>query len=129
MGKKNKTLGQVEVLAQAWDETLGGISFDEVIIDILVEAVKANPAVKAEGLTDPRTNPKVMARLRRAARKAKKILNANKETVVNIEGVYADVDLRNVKITRDAYYEAAAPLFERIEAPAKAVLEDSGLEA
>merc|ERR1719499_876137 len=71
--KVNKTVGQVEVLSQAWDESLGGSSFDLVITNMLKERAER------EFKQDFSTNYRVMARLRKEAERAKKVLSANNE--------------------------------------------------
>merc|ERR1719320_301453 len=113
-GKRGRTVGQVEILGVAWDEFLGGNRFDGVIVENLIEAVKAHKGIKKEGLTNLRDQPRVMARLKKAARKAKEVLNTIKEYTVHIEGVYKDYDLRGHKLTREVFDEKCADLYKRV---------------
>jgi len=128
MGKRDRTIGQVEILGVAWDEFLGGNRFDSVIVDNLIEAVKAHKDIKKEGLTDVRGEPRIMARLKKAARKAKEVLNTIKEYTVHIEGVYKDYDLKGHKLTREEFDEKCADLYERVLAPIEDAVRQSGLE-
>jgi len=130
LSKKNKTLGQMEVIATAWDENLGGNAFDQVLIADIAEAVGKDKQILSQGYEPEKLGemPKVMARLRTAARKAKEVLNANKDYFVNIEGVFKDADLRGHKITREHFYHLAQKQFDRVLAPVEKVVEISGLE-
>jgi len=128
MGKRDRTIGQVEILGVAWDEFLGGNRFDSVIVDNLIEAVKTHKDIKKEGLTDVRGEPRIMARLKKAARKAKEVLNTIKEYTVHIEGVYKDYDLKGHKLTREDFDEKCADLYERVLAPIEDAVRQSGLE-
>jgi len=128
IGKRDRTVGQVEILGVAWDEFLGGNRFDNVIVENLIEAVKAHKEIKKEGLTDVRGEPRVMARLKKAARKAKEVLNTIKEYTVHIEGVYKDYDLRGHKLTRDEFDEHSADLYKRVLVPIEDAVLQSGLD-
>merc|ERR1719319_1492245 len=127
-GKRDKTIGQMEVLAHSWDETMGGASFDRVIVDNIVEKLKSDPKFVAEGLEDPTTDHRVMARIWKAARKAKEVLNTIKEYTVHIEGVYRDYDLKGHVVSREQFDEEAKPLYDRLLAPIEEAVETSGLE-
>merc|ERR1719320_1338315 len=127
-GKRDRTIGQVEILGVARDEFLGGNNFDGVIVDNLVEAVGTHPEIKKEGIKDIRSEFRVMARLKKAARKAKEVLNTIKEYTVHIEGVYKDFDLKGHKVTREEFNEKSASLYDRILLPVEDAIQQSGLE-
>ena len=76
--KKNKTMGQVEVVSQAWDESLGGSSFDLVITNLLKDRAEKE---FGHSFTE---NFRVMARLRKEAERVKKLLSANKEARIRV---------------------------------------------
>jgi len=126
-GKRNRTIGQVEILGVAWDEFIGGNRFDGIIVENLIEAVKAHKDIKKEGLTDVRAEPRVMARLKKAARKAKEVLNTIKEYTVHIEGVYKDYDLRGHKLSRDEFDEKCEDLYKSVLVPIEDAVRQSGL--
>jgi len=118
--RKNKTVGQVTVLSQAWDETLGGNSFDMV----LVSQLKA--AAEEQLKTDLSQNFRAMGRLREAAKKGKFKLSANKETTVRITSLYEDEDFSH-KVLREDFWSNSQSLFDRVLAPVDIALERSGL--
>merc|ERR1711920_882792 len=105
-----------------------GNRFDSVIVDNLIEAVRAHKDIKKEGLTDVRGEPRIMARLKKAARKAKEVLNTIKEYTVHIEGVYKDYDLRGHILTRDEFDEWSANLYKRVLVPIEDAVRQSGLQ-
>jgi len=128
IGKRARTVGQVEILGVAWDEFLGGNRFDGVIVENLIEAVKTHKEIQKEGLTDIRGKPRIMARLKKAARKAKEVLNTIKEYTVHIEGVWKDYDLRGHILTRDEFDEWSANLYKRVLVPIEDAVRQSGLQ-
>merc|ERR1719471_2529763 len=119
--RKNKTVGQVTVLSQAWDETLGGNAFDMVLVSQLKIAAESDMS------TDFTDNFRAMGRLREAAKKAKFKLSANRETTVRITSLYDDMDFKH-KVTREDFWKSSESLFNRVLAPVEIALERAGLE-
>jgi len=126
--KADKAIGQVEVVAVAFDETLGGTAFDSILVDLLVDEAKVQLKKALGQDVDIRGTHKIMAKLRRAAKKAKHVLNTNLGVPVNIEGLWQDVDLRS-HLTRDIFDKAAEALYARAMVPLLSVMEQTGLEA
>jgi len=124
--KKNKTIGQFEIRATAWDDTLGGIEFDNRIVDYLADRLQQDLAKKGFIDVNVRTQSKTMAKLRKKAQEVKKILSANADTPVYIEGAYKDFDFRG-QLTRDKFIEITRDLLDRAVAPLQAVLQESQL--
>jgi hypoxia up-regulated 1 len=122
--KENKTVGQFEVLAHAYDEGLGGAAFDAILIDELVDQFTALLRKKKHD-DDVRTLPRVMARLRVAAEKCKMVLSANTATPVRIESLLHDIDFMAKEITREWLNTKGAPLLERVLPPLKSVLDEA----
>jgi hypoxia up-regulated 1 len=127
--KTNKTIGQFEVLGHDWDTTLGGLAFDQILTEMMADKLQEQ-LVAAKMDTDVRTIPKVMAKLKKYAEKAKKTLSANDKCPVNIESIYKDLDFRFL-ITREDFIQAAekAGLFDRVKPLVESVLAKSGLNA
>ena len=134
--KTNDGKGAFEVLAQSWDETLGGINFDRAIANIVIErafvalADRKNLNVDfadSEFQDKMRVDPRFTARIMKASGRAKKILSANTETMVSIEGIYDDEDFRTT-ITRDELYEKCGDLFERALKPLENAVASSGYD-
>ena len=107
----------IRVLGAAWDSSLGGTAFTNRLVDMLAKGC----APKA----DPTKDERAMARLRKEATRAKQVLSANKETVVSIEDLVGDYDLRQT-ITRSAFEEHCSDLLERVNLPVLAALERAG---
>ena len=74
--ERNKTYEYVEILAETWEQDLGGANFDDQIVDMLVDAFNSMP--ERAGKADIRTNTRAMKRLFKEAPKVKDILSANK---------------------------------------------------
>merc|ERR1711953_649158 len=119
--RKNKTVGQVTIMSQAWDETLGGNAFDMVLVNQL------KTAAEEQMKTDFTENFRAMGRLREAAKKAKFKLSANRDTTVRITSLYEDTDFK-LKVERDDFWTNAASLFDRVLAPVDIALERAQLE-
>jgi hypoxia up-regulated 1 len=117
-GSKNKTVSQFEVVAKAWDSSLGGFSFDMALTELLADRFNAAWAAKlaksnkpSEG-NDIRKFSRPMTRLRLEALKIKEVLSANNEIPLKIEQLHAEVDLVT-KVTRAELEQACQPLFAR----------------
>jgi hypoxia up-regulated 1 len=118
---KNKTIGQVETIGYSHDTTLGGQSLDNLVLDKFAKATNEQVGPKAGPDFDAYKIPRVMAKLRAAARRTKEVLSANTETPVYIEGVHKDFDLRT-HVSRDELTEMAKPLLARVLAPLEQLL-------
>eukprot|EP00897_Mesotaenium_endlicherianum_P002927 jgi/Mesen1/2662/ME000167S01811 len=112
--------GQLKVLSHAFDRSLGGRDFDEVLYNYFSDQFKENYKI------DVRSNARASLRLRAACEKMKKVLSANPEAPLNIECLMDEKDVRD-KMTRDKFEELAAPILERVKGPCQRALEDSGL--
>lgn len=101
--QKNKTLGQLKVLATSWDETLGGFAF--------TERVAANLEKKSkQPLGD---NKRARAKLMQTAEKGKIVLSANKESHLSIESFIGDYDFK-ASITRAEFEKEVQDLLDRV---------------
>lgn len=124
--RKNKTVGQFEVNAVAWDETLGGQAFEVLLMDWMAGEVNKQLAAKGDK-TDVRTNTRVMAKIRAQAVKTKTVLSANKETPVVLSSLLNDMDFK-MFITRTEFEEYAKDLLARSTVPLEKVLRDAKLK-
>jgi len=120
--KKNKTVGTFKVLGKAWDETLGGSSFDLRLTEHLADAVNK----KFELKDDIRTKPRPMAKIRAQARKLKIVLSANEQIPVSMQSLYNDQDFFS-QISRSEFESMSEDLFTRSLDPVKRVLEQAEL--
>jgi len=104
--QKNKTLGQLKVLATSWDETLGGYGFTHRISQMLEKKSK-------QPLNG---NKRAYAKLLQTAEKTKVVLSANKEAHPSIESFIGDYDFR-ASITRVEFENEVQDLLDRVGAP------------
>jgi hypoxia up-regulated 1 len=118
LDKKNKPVGGAQLLAQAWDDNLGGRSFDQKIVEHFLKEIEAK---------GHRLDGRGLVKLQRAVKKAKEVLSANKESHVSVESLTSDFDFRSV-ITRDVAEELFTPLLERAVEPLKRVLAAAQLD-
>ena len=71
-GKKNKTVGQFEVLGKGWATQAGGFHIDLALVELIADGFnKKWNAKKQKG--DVRTLPRPMAKIRAAAKKTKEV--------------------------------------------------------
>ncbi|MEM1355393.1 MAG: molecular chaperone DnaK [Planctomycetota bacterium] len=115
-----------EVLSTSGDGHLGGDDWDEALIDHLAEEFR-----KKEGI-DLRQDAMALQRLKEAAEKAKCELSTSQETAVNLPFITATNEgpkHLQITLTRAAFEEICAPLFERIKGPVQTALNDAGLSS
>ncbi|KAL6603168.1 hypothetical protein ACP70R_043529 [Stipagrostis hirtigluma subsp. patula] len=110
----------MKVLSHGFDADLGGRDFDEVLFEHFAEEFKDRYNIDVVG------NVKASMRLRAACEKAKKVLSANAEAVVNIECLMEEKDVRGV-IRRDEFEQMCAGLLERVVEPCKRAVVNSGV--
>ena len=114
--KKTKKVGSIEVLGKAWDMTLGGMEFDNRLVDYMASHFN-HEWQKARGhKKDIRDVPRAMTKIRLQANKVKHVLSANAEIPIHMDAVYDDMNL-SMHITREQFEELCADLFERSVVP------------
>src|ERR671917_665296 len=116
--------GVFEVKATAGDNHLGGDNFDKAIVDWLVDEFK-----KAEG-QDLSQDKMALQRLYQEAEKAKTELSSAQETQINLPFITAVDSVPkhlNQRLTRSKLNELTADLLDRVVAPTKQAIEDSGV--
>jgi len=123
VGKKNKTTGTMAVRGVAWDATLGGWLFDQIVLDLLVDQFNEKFPTVEPKIT---TSTKAMGKLRKEAERVKDILSANTMYKVGIEALHMDKDMITV-ISRADMEERGAKYFERLAAPLASVLAQANL--
>ena len=116
--------GVFEVKATAGDNHLGGDNFDKAIVDWLVAEFK-----KAEAV-DLSQDKMALQRLYQEAEKAKTELSSAQETQINLPFITAVDSVPkhlNQRLTRSKLNELTADLLDRVVAPTKQAIEDSGV--
>jgi molecular chaperone DnaK len=117
--------GVFEVKATNGDTHLGGEDFDLRLIEHLADEFK-----KDQGI-DLRSDTMALQRLKEAAEKAKMELSTTMETEVNLPFITADASgpkHLNLRLTRAKLESLMASLLDRLEAPCRTALSDSGYQ-
>lgn len=96
----NKTQNIGNVIINSWDKNLGGINFDRILQNEMLNEFIEKYKDKSYGVEN---NPKSMIKLLKQSTSSKIIQSANKDTIVKIENLYNDIDF-NYIITRDKFY-------------------------
>ena len=115
--------GVFEVKSTAGDNHLGGDNWDKAIVEWMVAEYK-----KDQGI-DLSADKNSLQRLYEAAEKAKIELSTTQETQINLPFITADASgpkHLEMKLTRAKLNELTSELLERIVAPLKQALSDSG---
>ncbi|KAF0916094.1 hypothetical protein E2562_000703 [Oryza meyeriana var. granulata] len=112
--------GQLKVLSHAYDRSLGGRDFDEVLFKHFAAKFKEEYKI------DVYQNARACIRLRVACEKLKKVLSANPEAPMNIECLMDEKDVRGF-IKRDEFEQISAPILERVKGPLEKALAEAGL--
>ncbi|ESQ30067.1 hypothetical protein EUTSA_v10011242mg [Eutrema salsugineum] len=112
--------GQLKILSHAFDRSLGGRDFDEVLFNHFAAKFKEEYKI------DVSQNAKACLRLRAACEKLKKVLSANPVAPLNIECLMDEKDVRGV-IKREEFEEISIPILERVKRPLEKALSDAGL--
>ena len=118
--------GVFEVLATRGDNHLGGDDWDMKIVQWMVAEFKKEQGI---GLS---ADKMAMQRLREAAEKAKIELSSMMETTISLPFITADATgpkHLEMKLSRAKFEDLTADLLERVVAPVKNALSDSGLNA
>jgi molecular chaperone DnaK len=118
--------GVFEVKATNGDTFLGGVDFDQRIMEYL-----ADEFMRDQGI-DLRKDRMALQRLKEAAEKAKCELSGSMETDINLPFVTADQTgpkHLNMKLTRSKLEALCADLLDRLDGPCVTALRDAGLSA
>jgi hypoxia up-regulated 1 len=128
VGKRNKTIQEVQVMGTGWDRTLGGDALNSLIVEDMVSTFVQLPGAKSASITADKvkTHGRTAAKLFKEAERVRQMLSANKETAAFFESFFEDVDFR-YKISRTKLEELATEYASRIEAPFNQALEAAGL--
>lgn len=115
--------GILEVKATAGDTHLGGEDFDDRMVHHLATLFESHNPVVSEGL---RGDARAMRRLRTAAERAKRVLSTATEASVQVDALYAGLDL-STTVSRAAFEDVSSDLLERLMVPVEQVLNDAGI--
>ncbi|XP_019459795.1 PREDICTED: heat shock 70 kDa protein 16-like [Lupinus angustifolius] len=114
--------GKMKILSHAFDRSLGGRDFDELLFGHFAAKFKEQYSI------DVSCSAKACTRLRAGCEKLKKVLSANSEAPLNIECLMDEKDVKGI-IKREEFENLASGLLERICIPCNKALADAGLTA
>ncbi|KAF8388996.1 hypothetical protein HHK36_025681 [Tetracentron sinense] len=112
--------GQLKILAHAFDRSLGGRDFDEVLFQHFVAKFKEEYKINVF------ENARACLRLRVGCEKLKKMLSANPEAPLSIECLMDEKDVRGF-IKREEFEQISVPILERVKGPLEKALLEAGL--
>ncbi|XP_022716906.1 heat shock 70 kDa protein 16-like [Durio zibethinus] len=112
--------GHMRILSHAFDSSLGGRDFDEILFGYFAAHFKEQYNI------DVYSNIRASIRLRAACEKLKKVLSANAEVPLNIECLMDEKDVKGF-IRREEFEKLASRLLERINIPCTKAITDAGL--
>ncbi|HPH67569.1 MAG TPA: Hsp70 family protein [Kofleriaceae bacterium] len=119
--------GIFEVLATGGDSALGGEDWDRRILEMLMDEIFDKHRI------DLTANVVAMSRLREAAESAKRMLSTSSETTIALPFLCNDNNGAPLNftrtLTRREVEAKSAELLERLQAPCKRALADTGLTA
>ncbi|XP_043837902.1 heat shock 70 kDa protein 4 [Dromiciops gliroides] len=114
--------GKLKVLATAFDPTLGGRKFDEMLVNHFCEEFGKKYKL------DIKSKIRALLRLSQECEKLKKLMSANASDLpLNIECFMNDVDVSGI-MNRSKFLEMCDDLLARVEPPLRSVLEQSKLK-
>jgi len=128
VGKRNKTIQEVQVLGVGWDKRLGGDALNSLIVDDMVKSFVNVPGAKSASITAEQVkgHGRTAAKLFKEAERIRQVLSANSETSAFFESLYEDVDLR-YKLSRATLEKLSADHAARIDIPVQDALKAAGL--
>jgi hypoxia up-regulated 1 len=123
VGKYNKTVQEVAVLGTGWDRTLGGDSFNQVIVDDYIRKFVTKPVMKSRGIgeEDVSKNGRLMGRVWKDAEKTRHVLSANSDANSFFEELLPEIDFKT-KLTRADFEALTTEFADRVAGPLKDAL-------
>jgi hypoxia up-regulated 1 len=127
--KRNKTIQEVQVLGTGWDNTLGGDTLNQLIVDDMITKFLERPRIKQFGLerVHVKTHAKTMARFWKDAERLRQVLSANSQTSASFEGLYYEDVSFSYKLSRTEFEELVGEHSSRVTAPLVAALDSAGV--
>ncbi|KAL6705637.1 lumenal Hsp70 protein [Coniothyrium glycines] len=128
VGKRNKTIQEVQMLGTGWDKTLGGDALNTLIVEDMVSTFLELPATKSASITadQVKTHGRTAAKLFKEAEKVRQVLSANTITSAFFESFFEDIDFR-YKLSRSDFEKLSASYAARVDKPINQALEAAGL--
>jgi L1 cell adhesion molecule like protein len=113
--------GKYEVKATAGNTRLGGLDFDNKMVNHFVQKFKRKHQ------KDLTTNKRAVTKLRTACERAKRVLSSANQTTIEIDPLFEDIDFYT-SINRDTFEELNAELFDSIMKPVEDCLREAKMD-
>lgn len=125
---KSRKVGSFQVLAKAWDASLGGAAFDARIVDFMATEFNEQWNTKRNDgeEKDVRKYPRPMAKLRIQANKVKHVLSANSDFPIFIDALYDDTNYQS-HLSRGKFEELCHDLLKRSTVPIEEALKAANM--
>jgi len=125
---KGKLVGAFEVRGKGWDSTLGGMAFDNVLVDMMADEFNEhwNKKRSDEVEKDIRNFSRPMTKLRVQANKAKQVLSANTDIPIYFDTLYDDTSYKS-HVSRAKLEEMSHQLLERTTKPIEQALKAANM--
>ena len=114
--KKMKRVGSIEVLGKGWDSTLGGLAYDNRLVEYMADHFNREWRHARGHDKDIRDAPRAMTKIRLQANKVKHVLSANQEIPVHIDSLHDDLSL-SMHFSRTQFEELCDDLTKRATDP------------
>lgn len=127
--KRNQTIQEVVVIGTAFDQTLGGDSLNEAIVQDMLKEFVEQKKFKAANVqpADLRGHGKAMARIWKEAERIRQVLSANSAAHTSLEGLYLEDATAKYSLTRDRFEEMTLDHASRVKGPLVSALETAGV--
>ncbi|KAF7513906.1 hypothetical protein GJ744_006520 [Endocarpon pusillum] len=129
IGKRNKTIQEVQVVSSNWKKDLGGDAWNQLIVDDMVASFVDTPKIKALDVmpTHVWKNAKTIARLWKEAERMRQVLSANSQTSATLEGLFfEDVNFK-YQLSRAEFEQLAIFQASQVSVPLVHALEAAGI--
>lgn len=114
------TRSRCDILSSAFDPTLGGRNFDDLLVKKFATLWKSEKGI------DAYSKPRAKLRIYKECEKLKRTLSANAQGFINIECFMNDLDVSG-KMNRDEFESLAAPLLDRLKVVCEKAIFDANL--
>ncbi len=128
-GKRNKTIQEVQVMSTSWKKSVGGDTWNQLIVDDMIAKFLETPKMKALDVMSihVRKNGKTIARLWKEAERMRQVLSANSQTSATLEGLFfEDVNFK-YKLSRAEFEELVILQVPEVSVPLVHALDAAGI--
>ena len=129
VGRRNKTIQEVQVMGTNWKKGLGGDAWNQLIVEDMIAKFADTPKMKALDVSPVlvRKNAKTVARLWKEAEHMRQVLSANSQTSATLEGLFLEDMNFKYKLSRAEFEELALIQASHVSVPLVHALDAAGI--